>query len=141
MGHFWQGGWQRDPLRLPVTLTCTRLDARASCIRFDECKTRKTFVNDETYDIDDPDKVDDDAKSELEADAQADANNEKETEQILSKRKLPPIDKAECEKVVQGFLNAQLPPHIRNSEIIKFALMTLIDNGSCGVVSRFSYAW
>lgn len=96
-------------------------------------------MNDENYEVDEPEKIDNDAKSELEADAQADANNEQETEKVLSKRKLPPVDKAECEKVVQGFLNAQLPPHIKNSEIIKYALMTLIDNGSCGVVSRFSY--
>ena len=31
------------------------------------------------------------------------------------------------------FLAAQLPPHLKNSEIIKYALLTLIDNGECGV--------
>ena len=88
-------------------------------------------MNDETYDIEEVEKINNDAKSELEADSHADANNDKMTEEFLSQKKLD-LDKAECEKVVEGFRGSEMPPHIRNSEIIKYALLTLIDNGSCG---------
>lgn len=96
--------------------------------KFDTCKDRKTFVNDETYEPPEPQKVDDDSKSEFEDDVKADKDKEDETQKYLAKKKLPKEDKSECENVVKGFLGAQLPPHIKASETIKYALLTLIDN-------------
>merc|ERR1711937_753294 len=34
----------------------------------------------------------------------------------------------DCAQVINSFMKAQLPPHIKNAEIVKYAIMTLIDH-------------
>ena len=35
----------------------------------------------------------------------------------------------DCAQVINSFMKTQLPPHIKNAEIVKYAIMTLIDHG------------
>lgn len=80
---------------------------------FEKCKDRNTAVH-------------------AEKQSTVETNNESKTGHDAGKEESPSnadSDVFDCDRVVKKFLNSQVAPNLKNSEIIKYALMTLIDNG------------